>query len=680
MNQPLPIQNKSIFLFFFLLLGTTFCFGQEKALYYPEDPIVNNHDSLKYYLRKNHYEIDTNAAAIKLWELGDVSVFRNYGPILAVMQFKVSTLLKFNTHEAVQNFSLDYLPMNLSRLPISVHGTVYNLENDSIKKDTFSFSPKALSKSDKFIEVPDLKAGSILELSVESIVSLGVSSLTMLPTWHFDCKYPTLFSAYFADFPDFYTYRNIMSASVPFKEVKTNEDLTSGNATFIRTNAKDYMILEAWERKDIPAFKKEVHMPSPETFREHVTVQFTSINVNKYINLKVLDNWDQVSKNVFKSYPELKTVFRNNRFLEKSLKKIIDNDSTSLQKAQSIYRFVRDTFTKTDESYFDRTNTDFNLKKLLASRNGSEQEINLLLSALMEKAGLQCNMVMVSSKPNPPLSPDYPDVKEINSLICCLKIDNKTYFLDASDKELPFGLLNPEYYNGYSRALSEKPFAVNISADSLTDHSVIYAEITPDSSNRTLHLQLIEKLDNFAALSIRKAANGNKEKAEALLKATYNSSNFEIKNVEIKGLNNPDVPLKIIYLATFQLPKEESNIYLPLYFDKIRDENPFPDEKRKYPVDMGCRTSYSYYLHFHYPDNYRISEVPKSTELKLANGKADFSTTISNDSTQHLLSARANFQTTSAEFAVSDYNALRSLWAAMLNQTNQYISLVKKNP
>lgn len=679
----LKITNKKRFYctLLLLLLSSIYCFGQQDTLYYPEKPIINQHDSLLFYLKKSSYKIDPNAAAIKLWELGDITARKGYLNDIFI-KINLSTIIKFLSHEAVQKFSLDYLPMDLSGLSLAIRGVVYNLDGDSVKTDTFSLYPNEVNAANNFIKVPGLKVGSILDIKVVTDLHGELSQIVMLPTWYFDGDYATKFSAYYAKFPAFYQYRNIMTSTIPFKEVKTSAELSSGAATFVRGTIgkkENSQVIEVWERKNIPAFRKEVYMPAPEAYLNKVGIQFIKIMAGRWTFKRLIVNWDQVTKKFYKNIPEIKSIFRNNGFLEKSIEKITAGDSTDLQTAQSIYRYVRDTFTKTKEGYFARTNTKFQLKKLLESRNGSKVEINLLLAAMLQKAGLQSNLMMISTKPNPPLNPDFPNIHKIKTVICYLKIGNKQYFLDASDKNLPFDLLNPDYYNGYSRALSKEPFAVNITSDSVQNHTVIYAAIKPDSTNKILNLKLTAKLDQFSALAIRKAADGNKEKAEELLKATYNSSNFEIQKVTINGLKNPDIPLQIIYFATLPLNTNHSRFYLPLFFDKISEENPFPDLKRNYPIDLDSRKSYSYYLRFAYPENFVVPDIPKPIQLKLADGKADFKASVDNDTLQHVLTASANFHTTASMFPASDYDALRSLWATMLTLTNQNIILEKKN-
>jgi transglutaminase-like putative cysteine protease len=72
-----------------------------------------------------------------------------------------------------------------------------------------------------------------------------------------------------------------------------------------------------------------------------------------------------------------------NDVMEDATREVKEN----FEKARNIYAYLRDNMTCTN---YNRTYLEKPLKTVLKTRNGSEAEINLLLTAMLLKAGLHC--------------------------------------------------------------------------------------------------------------------------------------------------------------------------------------------------------------------------------------------------------------------------------------------------
>src|SRR6186997_2941791 len=87
-------------------------------------------------------------------------------------------------------------------------------------------------------------------------------------------------------------------------------------------------------------------------------------------------------------------------------------------------------------------------KNILKDKKGSEAEINLLLVAMLRKAGLPADPLMLSTKSHGYALPVYPIMDKFNYVVCRTAIGGKTFYLDASRPRLGFGRLTWECYNG----------------------------------------------------------------------------------------------------------------------------------------------------------------------------------------------------------------------------------------
>ncbi|MEI9910649.1 MAG: hypothetical protein WDO71_13815 [Bacteroidota bacterium] len=112
------------------------------------------------------------------------------------------------------------------------------------------------------------------------------------------------------------------------------------------------------------------------------------------------------------------------------------------------------------------------LRNIIKSRNGNEAEINLLLVAMLRKARLNAEPVMLSTRSNGYTYSMYPLIGRFNYVIARLNMDGRTYYLDASEPRMGFGRLGYECYNGHARIINSEATPLDLTTDSLMERSV----------------------------------------------------------------------------------------------------------------------------------------------------------------------------------------------------------------
>src|SRR5690606_16717956 len=126
--------------------------------------------------------------------------------------------------------------------------------------------------------------------------------------------------------------------------------------------------------------------------------------------------------------------------------------------AKSIFDYVRDNMTCTN---YNRVYMDKTLKNILKDKSGSEAEINLLLTAMLNKAGFAADPVMLSTRSHGYTNELYPLMSKFNKIISRLYLNGDYVFLDASQPRLGFGKLGYESYNGHARVINPTATPVN---------------------------------------------------------------------------------------------------------------------------------------------------------------------------------------------------------------------------
>src|SRR5690606_13980299 len=85
--------------------------------------------------------------------------------------------------------------------------------------------------------------------------------------------------------------------------------------------------------------------------------------------------------------------------------------------------------------------SDEGIKRALEKRSGNVTDINLSLVAALSAAGVDAEAVVLSTRDNGMVNKLYPILSDFNYVIAKVNIDDQSYFLDATDPLLPFGLL-----------------------------------------------------------------------------------------------------------------------------------------------------------------------------------------------------------------------------------------------
>jgi len=94
------------------------------------------------------------------------------------------------------------------------------------------------------------------------------------------------------------------------------------------------------------------------------------------------------------------------------------------------------------------------LKKIWKEKSGNTAEINLLLIAMLRKAGIEANPIVLSTRQNGIIHPSHPIIIQINYIIVYARIKDKNYLMDATDPYCPIGILPFRCLNSRGRLIT----------------------------------------------------------------------------------------------------------------------------------------------------------------------------------------------------------------------------------
>ncbi len=178
---------------------------------------------------------------------------------------------------------------------------------------------------------------------------------------------------------------------------------------------------------------------------------------------------------------------------------------------------------------------------------------------MLRNAGLNAEPVVLATRSEEHLDPILPNPSAINYVIGIIKIDDKDYFLDASDKYMPFGILPAECYNGYCRVISKTPAAVDLHSNNLKDKNVTIVSLLPDKQAKDkLILKVDRKFGDVTASGLRNRYNGDSSKLKEQILSGLSKLSIPatLTRYSYSSLTDADEALTIHYEASLNWDRE----------------------------------------------------------------------------------------------------------------------------
>lgn len=632
--------------------------------------------------KTNVYSIDSSAGAVVIADIGSTSFVGNSkgGFSLEFKKYKRVHVLNKKAYD-IGNVEIGlYANNGLEEELNGLKVITYNLENGKVvetklEQKTGLFKDKINDNLViKKFTFPNIKEGSIIEYEYKIMSDF----IFNLQPWDFQEQHPTLWSEYNVTIPEFYYYVTLSQGYQDFY-IKDRKDSKENFAVSDKggTGATERAAFSAgvtdfrWVIKDVPAIKEESYTSTINNHISRIEFQLAAIR-DPFTPRDIMGTWPKAMDELLKDENFGYSLSRDNAWLSDIVTDITKGAATNLDKAKKIFAFVRDNMTCTNHN---RRYLEKKLKEVLRSKNGSEAEINLLLTAMLLKAGFTADPVILSTRSHGATYAMYPLLNRFNYVISQLSLDGTIYYLDASQPRLGFARLGTECYNGHARVVDAAATPVNFLADALTERKVSSIIIINDDKGKLLG-SVQQNLGYFESYEFRDRI---KEKGETAffrdIQKAFNAE-IEIKQPAIDSLSNFDAPIAIHY--DFELKNEEADIY---YFNPMFGEgwgtNPFKAAQRFYPVEMPYGIDETYLLRVEVPKGYVVDEIPKQVVVKL-NEEEDGMFEYRISQSDNAISLRSRIRLKRANYQPDEYEMLREFFNLIVKKHAEQIVFKKK--
>lgn len=559
-------------------------------------------------LKMNSYDKDSTANALVLYEHANyyIDKKRKYN-YTTDYYFRVKILSK----EGFDQSKISIQVFDQEKIH-SIKAKTYNLlDNGAVVQKVLS-KDKIYTKdiSEKWREtsftLPDIKVGSVIEY-VYSVTS----PYSQIDDWFFQSDIPKMKSDFTASILGNWKYNIKIRGAL---KLSRNDASVKKNCIYVDGIGQGACSILAYGMDNIPAFQKEEHMLTYKNYISTLSFELKSFaNPNGEVKLytKTWKNADRTLKNEFLDNQSAKKNYFKNSIVPKNIIGIQDD----LERAKKAFNLVKDNYTWNGKYWPSRK---VRVKKAYKSKTGNIFDINLSLYNVLKASNIDCQLALLATREKGLLTKLYPVVNEFNYLIVKANINNKVYFLDATDKNLPFGMIQFQALNGEVRIMDfkEGSFWDDIV---LKDKTMITRRLSLELTDENLKGELTISRLGYAALNRRKAI-GNRDENSILEDFETKNPSFEV--TDYKSFHQDDLDKKLI--ESFQvliddIDLEQSEVLINPFLIGNITKNPFKLKERSYPIDFGYPRSTTYVLSLKVPKEFKVIELPKPTSVSLPN-------------------------------------------------------------
>jgi len=527
-----------------------------------------------------------------------------------------------------------------------------SLDKDQIFKDRVSYNYKQI----KFT-MPNVKEGTVIEFKYR-IISPYI--------WNIDefvlqRDIPIKKVEAILKTPEWFAFNSTSKGYLQFYPKKRLE------------NSPEYetMVVNEYKLNNVPALKEESYVDNMDNYRAGALFELVSIQIPGQVYRNYAQTWGEVARTIGSSDDYKNQLDKTNSF-DDELDELLVDTSNEVEKMEKIFKYVKD---KIKWNGLDGKSFFHGIRKALKEKKGNTADINLTLVAMLRYAGIKANPVVISTKDN--IIPFFPTVDRLNYVVAYAVINEKKYFLDATDEFSDINVLPVKDYN-WRGILIDNPNSVwdeiYLNEPSLAvSNYAIKANLNADG---TIEGSFDSSYTKHKAFELRKSFK-DKDLDDFITTREDKFDNIEISEYELKNTDTYKGEVK----ESFNFFKEEGadiindKIYIqPFMFLKIK-ENPFKLEKRQFPIDFGYPFLNRYLVSIDIPEGYAPETELSPIIMKIPNNLGEFK--FYPNFVGNKLSLMINYKINKAVVGAEYYLFIKEFFNQMIQKESEQIVLTK---
>lgn len=403
-------------------------------------------------------------------------------------------------------------------------------------------------------------------------------------------------------------------------------------------------------------------------------------------NIYTLPDWEGFSKNMLKSsrFGMPLTLYWKHKYV---LDSIIKGISTDKEKMIAIYDYIRKeikwngvydiyanrVFSPTiGKMYTKITRKAVNEKSLrrpFENKIGTSSEINFILIYLLNKAGIESDPVLISTRKNGRIDKNFPDAAQFNHIVAHVNLNGEPLFLDATDSLRPYNLLKKNTIGVQGFLIRKKdPGWVTLKNKQINNTKEKLNIVIDEKGKLTGNIE--KEVSGYETLALKA---GHKNIVENILQSEFKE--YRLSNIELSGTQNEDEALNI--KADFKKDTESNVVRIKSSFSCRYDAEMFDEcYNRAYPVQLDYPFTKNYELNIKIPDGY-VAEYPQNEHWEIYGNNAEFNYMINLQDNDLQLKIKLAIKTN--EFPAHEYGKLAEFFDKVNDKLLEKITINKKD-
>lgn len=640
-------------------------------------------------LKLEKYIPDTNANAVILSDIGSTNF---------VLSQANGVQIYFNRHIRIKVFNKNGLSQGNRKIFLystsgnkesitNVKGYTYNLNKNKIEKsklknrDVFE---DQLTDNWRLISfaMPNVQQGSVIDIEY----TIQSDFFFNLRTWSFQHSIPARYSKFTLRIPEYFEYKTLFKGYHPIKLLEKSKVSGSMNVTikeendkklFGRSKIENHKIsylenMSQWESHNIPPIVEEPYVNNINNYITSIEFELASYKPPESIRKNFTDTWETIrTKLMDESY--FGGIINNTNILKTEIETIEATSLSEFDRMVNAYEFTKN---KIRWNYKERLLADKNIKKIYNEGVGNSADINLFLIAMLRMLDLKADPVILSTRDNGIIHPGQLMLSNFNYVIAKVKIDDKHYLLDATEKKCPYYMLPERCINGKGRLIN-KEYTEWVDLTTEQPYSYFCMLNLSLNDDNDLKGMMQNSRENYAALNFRYQVEQESNEEKFIEKMEENFDGLVIDSFHLANLDSVNAPIKDSYEVTLKNKIDVLGdfIYLnPLLYERI-EENPFKLKERKYPVDYIYPRRRKYLLNFSIPQDYEVEELPQSTKYSLFDNSAEYIYNVHQQGNNIQLVTELNINR--SIFTGDEYSSLKEFYDKVVAKQSEQIVLKK---
>ena len=369
-----------------------------------------------------------------------------------------------------------------------------------------------------------------------------------------------------------------------------------------------------WKKNNIPA------IPLYEVYAPNHSDLTNSIKISTIKSWKEISNWysDLVKKNL-----KLDKITKNtfNTIFPNGVKQLSQEEI-----AKKIYGYIESNITYSSLDFRQSGYVPQEPSKTITTKLGDCKDVSTLFVALAQLAGIKANLVLVLTNDNGFSSMLLPN-NNFNHCIVKVILDNKNYFLELTDKYLPFKALPQNLYHAsalvisFDKAENETSKLINIPFENNLKNSIhTVTQVTINEKEKVFLNKTTIEGSYKSYYNELFSSSTSEDVRKKKLEEGYNSSLKKVLNLQSsKLIQNELFDKSITFETQFSISERYQSVGnlkivdIP-FVDKVYTRDIIALESRKHDIEyFNYETNNEYHSEviLNIPEDKKFVEVPE---------------------------------------------------------------------